>query len=105
MNLTERLLRVAEKTVVDQIPHRVTMRDLSRETPKVLSQIRASNSTAIVTYRGVPSFLVVPINPDEFSALLLASAPELFTDAIEDGELELKGTTVGHTALPAYDQA
>jgi hypothetical protein len=80
MNPIAQLLRGASEKNSGQMPWRITTRDLSRHTSKLLAKLHKDQRTAVVTYRGVPAFLVVPVNQDDLVTLFLGNAPQLRED-------------------------
>jgi prevent-host-death family protein len=90
MSAIAELLQHAARQLATKVPRRVTVRDLSRRTSDVLNQLEAEGTSALITHRGVPRFVIVPIDSDQVSHLILTGAPGLFTDAIAEGELALK---------------
>jgi antitoxin (DNA-binding transcriptional repressor) of toxin-antitoxin stability system len=72
-----------------KVPTRIGTRELSRHTTAVLSAIKKAGGPSVITYRGVPSFLIAPIEQDELLTLVLAASPELLRDDISEAELAL----------------
>lgn len=71
------MLQSAVTAAARQMPIRVNTRDLSRHTTQVLGTLKQSGGSAVITHRGVPSFILVPIAVDVLPELLLSSAHEL----------------------------
>jgi len=71
------LLRGVSPDVFDKTPTTVSMRDLSRDMASTLAKLRNEESYTVVTMRGAPSFLVIPIDPQAWSSLLVATAPDV----------------------------
>jgi len=76
-----------------QSPCRVSTRELSRHTNAVLSGVKKGDSSAVITYRGIPSFLLTPIKHGDLLSALHAASPEMFDNEIHAAE----------TALDAHD--
>jgi hypothetical protein len=70
---------LSEKTS-GRMPWRISTRDLSRHTTKVLTKLHEDQRAAVITYRGVPAFLVLPIDQSDVFTLFLGNAPELRED-------------------------
>ena len=64
----------------DEMPRRVGIRRLSREMPTVFAELQKKRVAAVVTYRGYPQFLLVPLDPDQMPALAWSANPELYED-------------------------
>lgn len=76
-------------------PVRIGARQLSRETASVLSRLYEGRGEllGVVTFRGVPRFLLVPIDQDELLNLALAGVPDLETDVKEAHAALAEGKT------------
>lgn len=83
-NIVSALVDKLSTKVYEQLPATITIRDLSRKTTKVLREIGDQQRAGIITYRGVPQFLLLPIEPALIHSLLLAGAPGL-SGLLEDG--------------------
>jgi hypothetical protein len=70
---------ISEKTS-DRMPWRISTRDLSRHTTKVLTKLQEDQRAAVITYRGVPAFMVLPIDQSDVFTLFLSNAPKLRED-------------------------
>lgn len=90
MSVITQLLQAAADQLGQRVPKQVSIRQLSRQTTHVLSTIAEEKTSALVTFRGVPRYLLVPIDPDRITALLLSGAPGVFSNAVEDGEAALE---------------
>jgi len=88
-NLIARLLQGAGRKVAERVPWRISTRDLSRHTTKVLAKLHKDQRAAVITYRGLPSFLVLPIDRNDFLTFLLSHSPELEEDDEEAARAEL----------------
>ena len=55
---------------------RVTIRELSRNTSKVLAAVYKQQRPVVVTYHGEPTFIIEPIDQDRLAALILGGVPE-----------------------------
>ena len=62
----------------DQEPRlrRFSVRQLSRETSTVLSWVHDTGRPAVITHRGLPAFVIVPVDEDRLTAWILKSTPE-----------------------------
>ena len=87
--LTDLIQGTAER-LAGKMPKRVNVRELSRATTQVLTTLRDEGTSALITYRGVPRFIIMPIDSDHVSELILAGAPGIFTQAVSEGEQALK---------------
>ena len=94
MSVITELLCSAADQLAAKIPRRVTARDLSRHTSDVLNILDNQETLAFVTYHGVPRFMIVPINPDHVSQLILTGSPGLFAKTAAEGEVALKDRKV-----------
>jgi antitoxin (DNA-binding transcriptional repressor) of toxin-antitoxin stability system len=63
--------------VFSKKPRQVSTRELSRSMPEVLGSLRNDRQYVVLTNRGAPSFLIVPIDPQSWTSLLVATAPQL----------------------------
>lgn len=90
MSIITELLQTAAGKLGTKVPRQVTVRDLSRQTSSVLTAIQAENTSALITYRGVPRYIIAPIDPDQLTSLILAGSPGIFADAVREGEEALK---------------
>ena len=84
------LVQTAASRLTDAKPVRVGVRELSRATSNVLSSLydHRSSEVGVVTFRGIPRFLLLPIDPDELTSLALSAtdALELSDRDVEAGE-------------------
>ena len=71
-----RLLGGVNASVFAKRPHAVGLRDLQRDMSAVLGKLRSDNEYRVLTNRGVPCFLLIPIDPNAWSSLLAAAPPE-----------------------------
>ncbi|MDQ6944937.1 MAG: hypothetical protein M3256_01410 [Actinomycetota bacterium] len=62
--------------VFQKMPRTIGMRDLSRDMATTLAKLRTDESYTVLTMRGAPSFLLIPIDPQAWSSLLVATAPD-----------------------------
>ncbi len=72
-----RLLRGVSRSVYAKPPITVGARMLQRDMATVLRKLRGEDQYAVLTMRGVPAFLLVPVDPNARSSLLAATAPDL----------------------------
>jgi hypothetical protein len=75
------LLQGVRKTVFAKMPRQVSTRYLARSMPEVLGKLAQEEQYAVVTNRGVPRFLLVPIDQHSWMSLLASSAPEFDHEA------------------------
>lgn len=86
-SLTEQLFTdVVPEEAKTQNPTRISVKDLANATGEVLTQIRDSKRGTVVTYRGLPSFLVLPLGESAVIGLLASRNSEEFSRAIKEGE-------------------
>jgi antitoxin (DNA-binding transcriptional repressor) of toxin-antitoxin stability system len=71
-----RLLGGVNASVFAKRPHAIGLRELQRDMSSVLGKLRTKNEYRVLTNRGVPSFLLIPIDPGAWSSLLAAAPPE-----------------------------
>lgn len=69
------LLRGINSRVFSKMPHQVSTRELARSMSDQLGYLRKNEQYAIVTNRGMPAFLVLPIDPKLWMNLLVAAKP------------------------------
>lgn len=72
-----RLLQGVMQKVASKLPWRISTRDLSRHTTKFLGQLQDEQRAGLITYRGIPSFLVVPIDQSDVFTHLMGNSPKL----------------------------
>ena len=89
MTISDAMAMIGKK-LGDRFPVRISTRDLSRNTTSVLSQIKKAGVPAVITYRGVPSFLVAPIEQDELFSLVYAASPHLFDEELRQAGAALE---------------
>ncbi len=80
--------------------------------PAVFATLQKERRAAVITFRGFPQFLLVPIDPDQMPSLAWSANPDLFEDdmrAADEGlveELEAEDTpasdvpVLSNTELP-----
>jgi antitoxin (DNA-binding transcriptional repressor) of toxin-antitoxin stability system len=95
-----RLLAGVNAQVYDKVPRVLGLRDLQRDMSAQLKKLRKNGEYRVLTNRGVPSFLLIPIDPNAWSSLLAAAPPET------EFEMEMihKSEQTGHT-LPDLNTA
>ncbi len=71
------LLGGVSPKVFSKPPREVSSRELARSMSETLGQLREGEEYAVLTNRGVPTFLILPIDPGSWMKLLLASSPGL----------------------------
>jgi hypothetical protein len=74
------LAQVVSEKISGGMPWRISTRDLSRHTTKVLAKLHEDQRPAVITYRGVPSFLVLPIDQSDMFTLFWGNSPSLRED-------------------------
>lgn len=73
------LLGGVSERVFEKAPQTLGMRELSREMAMTLAKLRSDESYTVLTMRGAPSFLIIPIDPQAWSSLLVATTPDATT--------------------------
>ena len=73
------LLGGVSAQVFEKMPQTIGMRDLARGMATTLAKLRSEESYTVLTMRGAPSFLLIPIDPQAWSSLLAATAPDANT--------------------------
>lgn len=71
-----RLLAGVHRDVFSKSPRTVGLRDLQRDMSTLLGKARTDNEYLVLTNRGAPSFLLIPIDPTAWTSLLAAAPPE-----------------------------
>jgi prevent-host-death family protein len=66
----------------------IGIRDLARNTSRVIEEVERSNEPALVTRHGRPAVAVVPIDHDELEDWILANAPE-FVSGMRQAERDI----------------
>jgi prevent-host-death family protein len=66
----------------------IGIRELARNTSRVIEDVERSKKPALVTRHGRPAVAVVPIDQDELEDWILANAPE-FVQGMKEAEREL----------------
>lgn len=66
----------------------VSIRELTRNAPRVVEQVRSTRRPAFVTKRGAPVAVVLPLDQDELEDFVLANAPE-FVATMKSAEREI----------------
>lgn len=67
---------------IEKAPWRVSVRDLSRNLSKVFSRVHQDSCPTVVTYRGVPTWVVLPLDQSRLASFLLSNVEELTTETI-----------------------
>lgn len=79
----------------------VGIRELANAASRLVSDVESSREPAVITRRGRPVALIVPVNATALEDFVLANAPE-FVESMREGDRELAaGTTVSLSALRA----
>lgn len=77
----------------------VSIRDLGDHPSRVMRETTATGEPALVTNRGRPVAVILPVDEDALEDWLLANAPE-WVRSYEAGESEFKrGDTVSHNQV------
>lgn len=72
----------------------VNVRELARNTSKVISEVAKSKRATLVTRNGHPVAVVVPVDPDAFEDWIMANTPE-FIASLRQADADLKhGRTI-----------
>lgn len=75
-------------------PQHVSVRDLSRQTSQVLTQAQETGRPVVVTYRNVPTWLLVPLDRQQVASDMVRAAqladPDTRYRAALDEEAELE---------------
>lgn len=71
-----RLLEGVKSDVFGKRPRTIGLRDFQRDMSSILQKLRINQEYRILTNRGAPTFLIIPIDPDAWTSLLAAAAPE-----------------------------
>jgi prevent-host-death family protein len=74
-----------EDTDGPKVPRKVSVRDLSRHLSRELARVMDESSPVVVTHRGSPAWVVLPLDPGKFTTFLLSGASG-FLGAEEDIE-------------------
>jgi prevent-host-death family protein len=93
-----KLLGGVNREVFRQRPRTVGLRDLQRDMSATLSKARAENEYIVLTNRGAPSFLLIPIDPYAWTSLLASAAPETDFEVEKARKWEKEGATLPDTA-------
>jgi len=86
-----RLLQGVSGHVFAKPPATVGARTLQRDMAAVLRKLRDDDQYAVLTMRGVPAFLLVPVDQNAWSSLLAATAPDLTYEANAVAKAEAAG--------------
>lgn len=71
-----RLLSGVNREVFRRRPKTLGIRELQRAMSTILQELRRNDEYVVLTNRGAPSFLLIPIDPTFWASLLVAAAPE-----------------------------
>jgi antitoxin (DNA-binding transcriptional repressor) of toxin-antitoxin stability system len=80
-------------------PRTVGLRELQRDMARTLNKSRENNEYVVLTNRGAPSFLLIPLDRQAWTSLLAVAPPE----ALYEQELAEKEESEGHS-LPSTDE-
>ncbi|HEY7932432.1 MAG TPA: type II toxin-antitoxin system Phd/YefM family antitoxin [Solirubrobacteraceae bacterium] len=72
----------------------VTVRDLSRNTSSIISDVVKTQKPTIVTKHGAPVVVVMAINPGDLEDLVLSKAPQFLQDYKDAEDDARNGRTV-----------
>jgi prevent-host-death family protein len=56
------------------LPWKVSVRELSRQLSKVLTKVKSESRAAVITHRGEPCWVVLPLDQAKFGTFLLSGA-------------------------------
>lgn len=71
-----RLLGGVCREVFSRRPQTLKLRDLQRDMSAQLGKLRVNKEYRVLTNRGAPSFLLIPIDPEAWTSLLAVAPPE-----------------------------
>lgn len=104
VSFTEQLFTdVVPEEAKTQNPTHVSVKDLANATGEVLTQIRDRKRATVVTYRGLPSFLVLPLGESAVIGLLASRNSEEFARADEIGTKDLREGKDVVPEIPQFD--
>ncbi len=66
-------------------PWRVSVRDLARNVSKVLALVHNEACPSVVTYRGTPTWVILPLDQRKLASFLLGNVEKLTEDIIRSG--------------------
>ncbi len=83
----------------------IGMRDLARRTNEVVERIERTKKPALLTRRGKPVALIIPVDEDAFEDFVLSNAPEFVTAMTGADKALREGSTINwedaeHEFLP-----
>ncbi|MCW3030603.1 MAG: hypothetical protein JWM66_736 [Solirubrobacterales bacterium] len=71
-----RLLHAVSPAVADQYPIAVSLRELHRDMSGILKKLQIAGEYRVLTNRGAPWFLLIPIDETSWTSLLMAAPPQ-----------------------------
>ncbi len=77
------LLGGIHESVFRKLPEEISTRDLARSMGEKFRKLRENGDYAVVTNRGIPSFLIIPIPEKSWMGLLMASTPTFNPEEVE----------------------
>lgn len=88
----------------EQSPWRVSVRDLSQRLSKIFSRVHEERCPAVVTYRGVPTWVVLPLDQSRLASFLLSNMDELTGEIIRSPDAEDEEELLAHGKLRTLQQ-
>jgi hypothetical protein len=80
------LLNHVNDEVFTQMPSTWSIREFVQDYAKLLTRLAEDQRYVILTHRGVPRFLLIPLDLDEFTSLIVASASQFSSGDVVDDE-------------------
>jgi antitoxin (DNA-binding transcriptional repressor) of toxin-antitoxin stability system len=71
-----RLLQGVSADVFTKAPATIGLRDLQRDMSSLLQKMLSNHEYRVLTNRGAPSFLLIPLDPTAWTTLLAAAPPQ-----------------------------
>ncbi|MCW3030600.1 MAG: hypothetical protein JWM66_733 [Solirubrobacterales bacterium] len=92
-----RLLDGVNPEVFGKDPQTIGLRDLQRDMSGVLKKLQATSEYRVLTNRGAPSFLLVPLDRNAWTSLLAAAPPQTEHEVQNARYAEATGERLPHT--------
>lgn len=89
-----KLVKEAMGKLKPGLPRTVTTRALARQTATVLSMLKNERESAVITHRGMPTFVLIPIEVDVLPRLFLAAGADLFDATVDQADDALEASEV-----------
>lgn len=86
-----RLLQAVNTDVFSRPPQTVGLRDLQRGMADILNKMRVNGEYRVLTSRGAPTFLLIPLDATLWPSLLAAAPPEIDFEREKARAQERKG--------------